>query len=69
MRRPIWSRPENPTRDVARRLGVTREQLRDAIHRIKEDAKLGARDRITIWDDGTITDERGETIGNVHEEV
>jgi uncharacterized protein DUF4279 len=48
----IWSRPGNPTRGVARTLGITRAQLRHAIHEIKDDAGLGPPDRVTIWDDG-----------------
>jgi hypothetical protein len=43
----IWSNPGNPTAGVATQLGISRQQLREAIHKIKRDAKLGATDRIT----------------------
>ena len=69
MPRIIWSNPGNPPRGVATRLGITRQQLRDAIHEIKHDAKLAPTDRVTIWDDGTVTDESVVEIGNVFEEI
>ena len=50
-------------------LGITRVQLGDAIHSIKEDAGLGPRDRVTIWDDGSITDDTNARIGNVYDEI
>jgi hypothetical protein len=65
----IWSNPENPPEWVARRLRITREQLGEAIHIIKNDAGLSPRDRVNIWDDGSITDEADGWIGNVHDEV
>ena len=70
-RRPrvIWSQPENPPESVAGVLGITRVQLGDAIHSIKEDAGLGPRDRVTIWDDGSITDDTNARIGNVYDEI
>jgi hypothetical protein len=67
--RVIWSRPENPPESVAVALGITRVQLGDAIHGIKEDAGLGPRDRVTIWDDGSVTDDTNARIGNVHDEL
>jgi hypothetical protein len=69
MPQPIWSRPGNPPRGIATRLGITRHQLRDAIHAIKHEAKLGPRSRVTIWDDGTVTDEADVWIGNIHNEI
>ena len=69
MPRRIWSNPGNPTAGVATQLGISRQQLREAIHKIKRDATLGATDRITIWDDGTVTDESNVPIGNVYEET
>jgi hypothetical protein len=65
----IWSNPGNPPDSVARRLGITRDQLGEAIHIIKDDAGLSPRDRVSIWDDGSITDETDEWIGNVHDEI
>jgi hypothetical protein len=54
---------------VARKLGITREQLGEAIHIIKDEAGLSPRDRVYIWDDGSITDETDGWIGNVHDEI
>jgi hypothetical protein len=67
--RRLWSRTENPPDDVAHRLGVSRVQLAEALHRIKRDAGLSPRDRVTIWDDGLATDDRDVWIGNVHDEL
>lgn len=69
MARIIWSNPGNPPTSVARRLGITRVQLGEAIHTIKNDAGLGPRDRVNIWDDGSITDDMDVWIGNVHDEI
>ena len=69
MPQKIWSNPENPPRGIATRLGITRHQLREAIYRIKEDFQLGPRDRLTIWDDGSVTDEDGELIANIYDEI
>lgn len=68
-RRIIWSRPGNPTRGVATTLGITRAQLRNAIHVIKEDAELEPRDNVTIWSDGSVTDANDELIGNIYDEI
>ena len=67
--RVIWSRPENPPESVAVTLGITRVQLGDAIHSSREDAGLGPRERVTIWDDGSITDDTNARIGNVYDEI
>jgi hypothetical protein len=65
--RIIWSAPGNPTNEVASRLAVSRWRLRQAIHAIKKRGKLGARDRITIYDDGSMFDENGEGVGNIYQ--
>jgi hypothetical protein len=65
----IWSSPRNPPRSVANRLGIARAELRRRLHRIKRAAKLGPRDRVTIWDDGSVTDEADDNIGNLQEET
>ena len=67
MARIIWSSSGNPTNQVATRLGISRWRLREAIHTIKKRAKLGARDRLTIYDDGSVFDANGEDVGNVYE--
>jgi hypothetical protein len=43
--------------------------LSDALHTIKEAAGLGGADRVSIWSDGSVTDEHGDEIGNIHDEV
>jgi len=69
MAQKIWSRPGNPARAVATTLAITRAQLGRAIHIIKHDAGLLPPDNVTIWDDGTVTDERDVQIGNVYDEI
>lgn len=65
----IWDRAGNPTRYVSDQLGITRVQLHVALHKIKAYSNLGATDRTVIYDDGKLTDENGEYIGNIHDEV
>lgn len=62
MPRVIWSRPGNPTRGVARALGISVTDLGDAIHILKDAAGLGPRDRVKIWDDGSVTDDRDALV-------
>lgn len=65
----LWSSPGNPTDAVARRLGISHIRLGEAMHRIKRDAGLSPRDRVSIWDDGSVTDEADVWIGNIHDEL
>jgi hypothetical protein len=69
MARAIWDRPGNPTRYVRDRLGITREQLGEALHEIKASGNLRAADRVIICDDDMVTDERGEPLGNIYDEL
>jgi hypothetical protein len=69
MRRKIWTRPSNPTERIARTLGISRPELRYAIHRIKKNAKLRPSDNVSIWDDGSVTDDNDVWIGNIHDET
>ncbi len=69
MPRIIWRNPGNPPRGVATRLGITRHQLGRAIHRIKDYAGLAPGERITIWDDGSVTDENDVPLGNIQDEI
>jgi hypothetical protein len=77
MARIIWNRRENPSAYVSDRLGITREQLGDAIHEIKAAGDLSPADhviiypadRVIIYDDGTVTDERGDVLGNIYNEI
>lgn len=65
----IWDKRRNPTNYVSDSLGIEMWQLRGAIHKIKARANLGAQDRITIYDDGTVKDESGEDVGNIYDEI
>ncbi len=69
MARIIWSRPGNPTRGVTRALGISETDLGDAIHILKDAAGLGSRDRVRIWDDGSVTDDRDALVGNIYDEI
>lgn len=57
MPRRIWSNPGNPPASVARQLGLDEYELGDRLHAIKEGAGLGGADRVSIWDDGAVTDD------------
>lgn len=65
----LWSSVENPPGWVARRLGISRVQLGAALHMVKRDAGLSPRDRVSLWDDGSVTDDADVWIGNVHDEI
>lgn len=69
MARIIWDKKRNPTKYASDRLGIEKWQLRKAIHKIKARGNLAAQDRTIIYDDGTVTDESGEPIGNIHDEI
>lgn len=73
MARIVWNRRENPSKYVSDQLGITREQLGDAIHEIKAAGDLSPADRVIIYDDGyddgTVTDERGDILGNIYNEI
>jgi hypothetical protein len=69
MPRVIWSRPSNPTDAVAHALGISRSQLNRAIHRIKDGVGLSPRDHVRIWDDGSVTDDRDDWVGNIYDEI
>jgi hypothetical protein len=69
MARIIWNRRENPSKYVSDQLGIAREQVGDAIHEIKAAGDLSPADRVIIYDDGTVTDERGDVLGNIYNEI
>jgi hypothetical protein len=69
MARKIWSQPGNPPKSVSDTLGIERWQLREAIHKIKSSNGLGSADDITIWDDGSVTDLRGDFCGDILDEI
>jgi hypothetical protein len=64
----LWDQVGNPEPWVARRLGIETWQLRAAIHKIKAYSHLGGADRITIWDNGDVSDDN-EVIGNIYDEI
>jgi hypothetical protein len=64
----LWSNPGNPPASIARTLGIEPRRFSRALHKIKAAADLSGTDRVIIYSDGTVTDERGEAIGNLHDE-
>lgn len=69
MARIIWNQPSNPPKYVSDRLGIEHWQLGAAIHEIKAAGNLCAADRVIIYEDGAVTDERGEHLGNIYDEL
>jgi hypothetical protein len=69
MARVIWDQAGNPPKYVSDQLGISRVQLGEAIHEIKHANNLRAPDRVIIYDDGMVTDEHGDVLGNVHDEL
>ena len=69
MARVIWDKLRNPTKYVSSQLGIEQWQLRAAIHKIKARSHLGATDRVIIYDDGLVTDDKHAPLGNIHEEI
>jgi hypothetical protein len=65
----IWSNPGNPTNRVSRALGIERSRLRRALHRIKQAQGLKGADRVTIWNDGSVTDQQGNILSNIYDEI
>jgi hypothetical protein len=66
--RTLWSNPGNPPDSVARALGMTPRHFSRALHKIKAANDLSGGDRVIIYSDGSVTDERGERLGNLHDE-
>jgi len=44
-------------------------QLSAAIHTIKRDGGPSPRDRVSLWDDGSVTDDVDVWIGNLYDEL
>jgi septal ring factor EnvC (AmiA/AmiB activator) len=51
------------------RLALDQSQLKEALHNIRARRGLRTSDRITVWDDGSVTDESGGLLGNVYDEI
>ena len=69
MAKLLWDKRRNPTKWVADRLGIEEWQLGAAIHKLKRRGNLGGTDRVILYDDGRVTDEQGEDIGNIHDPI
>jgi hypothetical protein len=65
----IWSDAGNPTNEVSRALRIERQQLRRALHRIQRAQGLKGADRVIIWNDGSVTDQQDNVLGNVYDEI
>jgi hypothetical protein len=66
--RILRSNPGNPPDSVARALGMGPRRFGGALHKIKAANDLSGDDRVIIYSDGTVTDEQGEPLGNLHDE-
>lgn len=67
-RRVIWNRGGNPVSYVSTKLNLNEETVGAALHAIKAAAGLRGADSFIIYDNGDVTDARGEEIGNIHDE-
>ncbi len=67
--RKLWSSPGNPPKWASDSLGVESELFRESLHRIKAKAGLGPADDVAIWSDGSVTDWRGEWLGDIRGEI
>ncbi len=66
--RILWSNPGNPPDSVARALGMATRHFSRALHKIKAASDLSGADRVVIYSDGSVTDEQGAPLGNLHDE-
>ena len=66
--RILWNSPGNPPNSVARALGMEPRHFSRALHKIKAANDLSGADRVVIYSDGSVTDEQGEPLGNLHDE-
>ena len=69
MARIIWDRSGNPTKYVSDQLHIRHSQLGEAIHEVKRASNLRGPDRVIIYDDGMVTDEDGDVLGNIYDEI
>jgi hypothetical protein len=51
------------------RLRISRRDLGRALHNIKARSNLRAADRVVLYDDGAVTDQAGEPLGNIYDEI
>jgi hypothetical protein len=64
----LWSNPGNPPDTIARTLGMEPRRFSRALHKIKATSNLSSVDREIIYRDGSVTDEHGEVLGDLHDE-
>jgi hypothetical protein len=64
----LWSSFGNPPDAVARALGMTPRHFSRALHKIKAANDLSGADLVVIYSDGSVTDEQGDTLGNLYDE-
>ena len=66
--RVLWSNPGNPPDSVACALGMEPRHFSRALHKIKAASDLSGAERVLIYDDGSVTDQQGELLGNLRDE-
>jgi hypothetical protein len=66
--RILWNNPGNPPDTVSRALGMEPRHFSRALHKIKAANDLSGADRVVIYTDGSVTNEQGEPLGNLHDE-
>jgi hypothetical protein len=64
----LWSNPGNPPDSVPRALGMEPPHFSRALHKIKAASDLSGTDLVIIYSDGSVTDQQGELLGNLHDE-
>jgi len=64
----LWSNPGNPPDSVARALDMEPRHFSRALHKIKAASDLSGTDRVIIYTDGSVRDDQGEPLGNLHDE-
>jgi hypothetical protein len=63
--RILWSNPGNPPDSITQALGMEPRHFSRALHKIKAANDLSGIDR---YSDGSVTDEQGAALGNLHDE-
>jgi hypothetical protein len=67
-RRVLWDKRSLPSAYVSEKLGISRRELGTAIHVIKLHQGMRGDDHVIIYEDGDVTDEIGNLIGNIYDE-
>jgi hypothetical protein len=60
--------PWEPPDSVARALGIEPRRFSRALHKIKAASDLSGPERVVIYSNGTVMDEQGQPLGNLHDE-